>query len=354
MSSGGERELIVTVRNVSKQYQLRHGFKDRVFRRDAARLNAVNDVSFDITAGETLGVVGESGCGKSTLGRMLVGLERPTSGEIWFQGNDICCSSERELRQFRRSLQFIFQDPFSTLNPRMRIGSILREVLLVNKLADRGSVGEAVAELLETVELPRSLARRYPSHLSGGQRQRVGIARALAVEPSLIVADEPISALDASIQAQILNLIVGLSKTRGMTWIFIGHNLASVRQVADRVAVMYLGRIVEIGSSSGVFSTPLHPYTQLLIDSVPSVDPGIRMPDALALGEPPSPVNLPPGCAFASRCRLARGLCVEEIPPLIAHEGDQMVACWAASSPARWDASGDPNDVVRSGVRSDS
>lgn len=332
---------VLRVRNLRRTYELRRSLADHVRRREAARLRAVNDVSFDILAGETLGIVGESGCGKSTLGRMLVGLDRPTDGEIWFEDTDLASARPAELRRRRRSLQFIFQDPLSTLNPRMRVGSILREALLVNKLADRSTVDQRVGELLEDVELPRALAHRYPSHLSGGQRQRVGIARALAMEPLLIVADEPVSALDASVQAQILNLITRLSETLGMTWVFIGHNLATVQQVADRVAVMYLGKIVEIGTSERVFSAPLHPYTQVLIDSVPSVDPGTPMREVRATGEPPSPVNLPPGCAFASRCPAVRRVCIEQPPPLEDADEAHAVACWAASSPTRWSASGD-------------
>jgi oligopeptide/dipeptide ABC transporter ATP-binding protein len=256
-------------------------------------------------------------------------MEQPTSGEIDFGGIG-------EGGAQRRALQMVFQDPYSTLNPRLKIGSVLAEAVRVHRMRPPDAVPARVAELLELVELPPSVATRYPGQLSGGQRQRVGIARALAVEPELIVADEPVSALDVSVQAQILNLINDLKRELGVSWVFIGHNLASVRQVSDRIAVMYLGRIVEQGPVAVLLSAPLHPYTKALLEAVPHPDPTLPLQPPRLLGDPPSPVHLPPGCRFASRCPLATPYCIANDPALVRAAPAHDVACWAVTHAEAW------------------
>jgi oligopeptide/dipeptide ABC transporter ATP-binding protein len=336
-----EEAALVEVFDLRKVFDLNVGPLDRIRRRERPRLRAVDGVSLTINRGETLGIVGESGCGKSTLGRMLVRLEEPTSGEISFRGIDLVRLSEREIRPYRRSLQIVFQDPYSTLNPRLKIGSVLKEALRVHDMCSRDELDAAVTDLLRLVELPPSVADRYPSHLSGGQRQRVGIARALAVKPDLIVADEPVSALDVSVQAQILNLVHALKQELGVTWVFIGHNLATVRQVADRIAVMYLGRVVEQGPADIVLSEPSHPYTRALLESVPHPDPERQMSEPRLLGDPPSPISIPEGCRFAGRCALARPFCRQHDPALAPVARDHDVACWAVTAREDWATDGD-------------
>ncbi len=338
MSALSETALL-EARDLRKVFELRPGLVGWLVRRERLRVHAVDGVSLRIGRGETLGVVGESGCGKSTLGRLLVRLEEPTAGAILYQGVDLVGLPERRLRTYRRALQIVFQDPYSTLNPRLRVGSILAEAVRVHAMRPRAEVGTRVRELLELVELPASIAGRFPGHLSGGQRQRVGIARALAVEPDLIVADEPVSALDVSVQAQILNLINDLKRELGVSWLFIGHNLASVRQVSDRIAVMYLGRIVEQGPASVILSAPLHPYTRALLEAVPHPDPRRELRPPQLAGDPPSPIRLPAGCRFASRCPLARSFCRMHDPVLAAATAGHDVACWAATHPGEWGAS---------------
>ena len=334
--SAPSHEALVEVADLHKRFDVHAGLVDRLLRRERLRVHAVDGVSLTIKRGETLGVVGESGCGKSTLGRLLVRLEEPTSGRITYRGTDLVPLSERELRPLRRSLQIVFQDPYATLNPRLKVGSVLKEALRVHRLHPPDELDDAVLELLRLVELPAIVADRYPSHLSGGQRQRVGIARALAVRPDLIVADEPVSALDVSVQAQILNLINDLKRELGVAWLFIGHNLATVRQVADRIAVMYLGRVVEEGPADVVLSTPLHPYTRALLESVPQPDPRQPMEPPRLIGDPPSPIQIPAGCRFASRCPLARPFCVSNDPALTAAASSHAVACWAVTAPDAW------------------
>jgi len=339
-------ETLVEVRDLRKVFDLRVGLVDRLLRRERLYVHAVDGVSLAIRRGETLGLVGESGCGKSTLGRLLVRLEEPSGGEIIFGGIDLVPLSERELRPHRRSLQIVFQDPYSTLNPRMRVGSVLREVLRVHRMCAPAELDETMFGLLRLVELPASIADRYPAHLSGGQRQRVGIARALAVRPDLIVADEPVSALDVSVQAQILNLVNDLKRELDVAWVFIGHNLATVRQVADRIAVMYLGRVVEQGPAAIVLSAPRHPYTQALMESVPHADPSKQMEPARLVGDPPSPIRIPAGCRFAGRCRIARPFCRRNDPALALVEPGHEVACWAVTAPDAWAA--DADEIVAS------
>jgi oligopeptide/dipeptide ABC transporter ATP-binding protein len=331
-------EALLAARDLRKVYELKPTLRQWVLRRERAHLSAVDGVSLAIGAGETLGIVGESGCGKSTLGRLLVRMEQPTTGEIVFGGD----AGGGQARAQRRALQMVFQDPYSTLNPRLKIGSVLAEAVRVHRMRPPEAVQARVVELLGLVELPASVADRYPGHLSGGQRQRVGIARALAVEPELIVADEPVSALDVSVQAQILNLINDLKRDLGVSWVFIGHNLASVRQVSDRIAVMYLGRIVEQGPAAVILSAPLHPYTKALLEAVPHPDPSLELQPPKLLGDPPSPVHLPPGCRFASRCPLAAPYCTANDPALESAAPVHDVACWAVTHAEAWQSSTPP------------
>jgi oligopeptide/dipeptide ABC transporter ATP-binding protein len=276
---------------------------------------AVDGVSFVVRRGETLGIVGESGCGKSTLGRTLLQLLKPTAGKIEFDGNDVGALGPRALRALRRQMQMIFQDPFASLDPRLKVGSIVAEPLVIHRIGDRASRRKAVAELLETVGLETAAAERYPHEFSGGQRQRIGIARALALRPKLIIADEPLSALDVSIQSQILNLLLELKKQFGLSYIFISHDLAVVEHVSDMLAVMYLGRIVETAAAEDLFAQPSHPYTEALISAVPRPDPEGRGQRVVLKGEMPNPERPPPGCPFHPRCPKAIDVCRTTPPP---------------------------------------
>ena len=293
-------------------------------------VKAVDDVSFVVRRGETLGLVGESGCGKTTTGRCILQLYRPTAGAVLFDGKDLCSMDGRELRSMRRHMQVIFQDPYSSLNPRMTAGDIVGEPLLVQGLcADRGAYRERVAELLSLVGLRTNMADRFPHEFSGGQRQRIGVARALAVNPQFVVCDEPVSALDVSIQAQIVNLLEELQEKFELTYLFIAHDLSVVRHISDRVAVMYLGHIVEIAERNAIYADPLHPYTQALLSAVPIPDPVIdtqreRIPLS---GEVPSPLNPPKGCVFHPRCRMATAECRDAMPALREVQAGHWTAC---------------------------
>ena len=277
-------------------------------------IHAVNGVSFEQAAGETLGIVGESGCGKSTLGRLILQLIRPSSGSVRFRGKDLTLLSEAAMRSMRRHLQMIFQDPYASLDPRMRIGALIEEPLVIHGIGTRAERARAVAELLETCGLPAEAAARYPHEFSGGQRQRVCIARALALSPELIVADEPVSALDVSIQSQILNLMMALKRSRGLSYLFISHNLAVVKYVSDRLAVMYLGRVVEMGPAEAIYADPKHPYTRALVAAVPEPEPDRPRDHTVVQGDLPSPENPPPGCRFHPRCPHAAERCRTEVP----------------------------------------
>ncbi len=292
-------------------------------------VKAVDGVSIDIFPGETLGLVGESGCGKSTLGRALLRLTEPTSGQVLFKGQNLAPLSERQMRGYRRHLQMIFQDPYASLNPRMTVAQIIGEPLETFGIVSGGEVGARVRELMETVGLSPRFVKRYPHEFSGGQRQRIGIARALAANPDFIVADEPISALDVSIQSQIMNLMERLQRERNLTYLFISHDLRAIRHVSDRVAVMYLGKLVEIADAHVVYDEPLMPYTKALISAVPLPDPEIeaRRERIVLQGDVPSPINPPSGCRFHTRCPWAITVCKEVVPPLAEIKPNHYAAC---------------------------
>ena len=292
-------------------------------------VKAVDGVTIDIKPGETLGLVGESGCGKSTLGRAILRLTEPSSGEVFFRDRNLAKLSSRELREQRRHLQIIFQDPYSSLNPRMTVGQIVREPLETFRLAKGKAADKRVSELLETVGLSSRFSRRYPHEFSGGQRQRIGIARALAVEPSFIVADEPISALDVSIQAQIMNLLERLRREKNLTYLFISHDLRAIRHVADRVAVMYLGKLVEVAGAKIIYDDPLMPYTKALISAVPIPDPKVEATRQRIVleGDVPSPIDPPAGCRFHTRCPYVIDACKKVVPPLVEIKRDHFAAC---------------------------
>jgi peptide/nickel transport system ATP-binding protein len=290
-------------------------------------LRAVNGVTLSVHAGETLGIVGESGSGKSTLGRAVLRLGEITAGKVLFEGTDMARAAPSDLARLRRDTAMIFQDPYNALNPRLSVGEAIAEVLRVHRKVPADQVASRVGELLEMVGLPRALAARRPSGLSGGQCQRIGIARALAVEPRLIIADECVAALDVSVQGQIINLLIELRERMGVALIFIAHDLALVRRLCDRVAVMYLGRVVEEGPTAEVFAAPRHPYTASLLRAIPEIDPERPLPSELLPGEPPSPLNLPRGCAFHPRCALAEARCAEDPPPPLRRWGEHHSAC---------------------------
>ncbi len=318
---------LIEVRNVKMYFPVRSGI---IFQRKVADIKAVDDVSFVIRRGETLGLVGESGCGKTTIGRCILQLYRPTAGEILFEGRDITKLVGGELRGLRRQMQIIFQDPYSSLDPRQNCGSIVGEPLIVHKLVkSRREYRDQVAELLSVVGLNPQMASRFPHEFSGGQRQRIGVARALAVRPSLIVCDEPVSALDVSIQAQVINLLEELQEQFTLTYLFIAHDLAVVRHLSDRIAVMYLGHIVELTDRVELYENPLHPYTKALLSAVPIPDPVIEATREriILTGDVPSPLHPPSGCVFHTRCPIAIDECPNRVPELRNVGTDHWVAC---------------------------
>lgn len=315
---------LLEVKNLKVHFPVKHGLFSRV----TAHVKAVDDVSFTIEPGETLGLVGESGCGKTTLGRAIVKLVEPTSGNILFDGKDVATLSGAELRSTRRGLQMIFQDPVGSLDPRMTVEEIVGEALDIHKLTrDSLSRRKRIRELLKSVGLDEAHLERYPHEFSGGQRQRIGIARALAVEPKLIVCDEPVSALDVSVQAQIINLLEDLQRQHGIAYLFIAHDLAVVKHISRRVMVMYLGKVVELGPSKAVVEEPKHPYTQALISAVPVVDPDSKRQRIVLPGDVPSPINPPSGCPFHPRCPIAQDICKVDYPPLREITPGHWAAC---------------------------
>jgi oligopeptide transport system ATP-binding protein len=317
-------EPLLQVRNLRKYFPIRGG----LFSREIGRVHAVDGVSFDIERGETLGLVGESGCGKSTTGRSILRLIEPTAGEVWFEDRNVTSLDKRSLRQMRKEMQIIFQDPYASLNPRMTVRSIIGEALVIHRLArTRRERDERVVQLLETVGLAADHLRRYPHEFSGGQRQRIGIARALAVSPKLIVADEPVSALDVSIQAQIINLLEDLQRKFGLTYLFIAHDLSVVEHISTRVAVMYLGKIVEIAPARELYTHPRHPYTEALLSAVPIPDPTTKRKRILLEGDVPSPIKPPSGCRFHTRCPIRVPSCSENEQVLKEVSPGHWVAC---------------------------
>jgi peptide/nickel transport system ATP-binding protein len=321
-----EGEHLMAARNVKKYFPVKKGLLNR----EVARVHAVDDVTIAVKEGETLGLVGESGCGKSTFGRCLVRLLEPTAGKVEFQGRDITHLGARELRPLRRQMQIIFQDPYASLNPRKRVGSIIADPLRIHDIGTSKERKAQVQELMEKVGLQPEHYNRFPHEFSGGQRQRIGVARALALQPKLIVADEPVSALDVSIQAQIVNLLDDLQGEFKLTYVFIAHDLGVVHHVSDRIAVMYLGVIVELGPSDELFLHPVHPYTEALLSAIPAIEgeeEEVRRERIVLEGEVPSPVAPPTGCRFHPRCRYATEICRVERPPLVEHGRGRFAAC---------------------------
>jgi len=318
-----EREKILEIKNLKKHFTI----KGAAFKSNGSQVKAVDDISFDLYRGETLGIVGESGSGKSTLGRTILRLLEPTEGEIIFEGTNLEKLSLRKLDDYRKNMQMIFQDPFSSLNPRMRVGKLISEPLAVRKILNKADQSKKVLDLIGKVGLPKESLTKFPHEFSGGQRQRIGIARALSLNPQLIIADEPVSALDVSVQSQVLNLMMDLQDEFKLTYLFISHDLSVVKHISDRVGVMYLGRLVEIGPKKDIYDNPLHPYTRALLSAIPVADFSSKREVIQLKGEPPSPADPPPGCAFHTRCPHAFDRCKIERPKLIQKKDGQAVAC---------------------------
>jgi len=324
VTATSDGELLVKAEHIKKYFPIRKG----LLQREVARVHAVDDVSLEVRAGETLGLVGESGCGKSTLARCIARLYDLTGGTVTFEGQDISRLSRRRLRPVRRELQMVFQDPYASLNPRKRVGTIISDPLRIHRYGDRSKIRKRVQELLELVGLSPEHINRYPHEFSGGQRQRIGVARAIALHPKLIIADEPVSALDVSIRAQVINLLDDLQDDLSLTYVFIAHDLGVVRHVSDRIAVMYLGKIVEVSPAEELYQRPVHPYTEALLSAVPVPDPDLSAErrQIVLEGDVPSPVSPPSGCRFHPRCRYATEICSQQEPELKPHGGQGHVA----------------------------
>ncbi|PLR82528.1 peptide ABC transporter substrate-binding protein [Bacillus canaveralius] len=318
-----KKKTLLKTEGLKKHFPVQKGF----IKKEISFVKAVDGVELEVYEGETLGIVGESGCGKSTTGQMLLGLLAPTEGKVWFEDQEITALSKEELRKLRKDIQVIFQDPFSSLNPRMTVEQLIGEPLKIHGAKSATEIHNEVVSMLEVVGLNDYHLKRYPHEFSGGQRQRIGIARALALKPKLIVCDEPVSALDVSIQAQILNLLKKLQKDFQLTYIFIAHGLPAVRHVSDRIAVMYLGRVVEIADRDSLFQNPTHPYTEALLSAIPVPDPTMRKDHKLLEGDLPNPSNPPSGCRFHTRCPYAQAICIEEEPELNEYRVDHQAAC---------------------------
>jgi len=326
--SQNNNDILLSVKDLKKHFPIKKGI---LFSKQVGAVKAVDGLSFDIKRGETLGMVGESGCGKSTTGRLILRLIEATSGEVKFEGKDVLALNNAEMRAMRREMQIVFQNPYASLDPRMTVGDSISEPIKIHKTHSGPGVAKRVRELLDTVGLRANYADRYPHEFSGGQRQRIGIARALAVNPKFIIADEPVSALDVSVQAQVLNLLDDLQKEYGLTYLFIAHNLSTVKHISDRVAVMYLGTMVELADSNSLYDDPKHPYTKALLSAIPVTDPEVKIDRILLEGDIPSPVNPPSGCKFHTRCFMMndkiKRKCQSENPPFIDTGNGHMVAC---------------------------